>query len=383
MKINNKKVIISTLALAMGAALAGSISGSVAWYQYSTRATASLSGVAAGTSRNLQISATVANDSWGWDLQNSDLVLGDATQTGDLQPVGGVIGAHNVPDTTKFTGFGVRQYALPDAEAKDYLNFDIYLRSVKEDNSLEAVDIYLETFNVTFAAGANAKLDSALRIAIIKDEQADGNLVLSKTAHETVTAGKLDLNNDDLADRDIFEADDHRGLVNDNGTWKLVESKDAVETATGAEDELVAGASASGWYTDPDCAAAHEATAIEANKTYYKIGAEPEMIDFDDVDDDNPSGKYLNYVTAGNTDDKYASTAWSGVKATFSDAYTLDDTNGAPTPIASTTAGNHVKLSFVIWLEGWEKINDNAVWANPLAKEDFSIQMRFQTLAVK
>ena len=54
MKIN-KKVMVTTLALAMGAALAGSISGSVAWYQYSTRASAQLTGTSVGTSRNLQI----------------------------------------------------------------------------------------------------------------------------------------------------------------------------------------------------------------------------------------------------------------------------------------------------------------------------------------
>ena len=55
MKINNKKIIVSTLALAMGAALAGSISGSVAWYQYSTRASAQIAGSAAGTARNLYV----------------------------------------------------------------------------------------------------------------------------------------------------------------------------------------------------------------------------------------------------------------------------------------------------------------------------------------
>ena len=56
MKTNNtKKIVVSVLALAMGAGLAGSISGSVAWYQYSTRATAQLQGVSTGTSRNLKV----------------------------------------------------------------------------------------------------------------------------------------------------------------------------------------------------------------------------------------------------------------------------------------------------------------------------------------
>lgn len=56
MKINTfKKVAISTMALAMGAALVGSISGSVAWYQYSTRSTASYSGAAAHCTESLQV----------------------------------------------------------------------------------------------------------------------------------------------------------------------------------------------------------------------------------------------------------------------------------------------------------------------------------------
>ena len=63
MKINNKKIIVSTLALAMGAALAGSISGTVAWYQYSTRAPAEFLGVAAHCTENieLRIKATGTN----------------------------------------------------------------------------------------------------------------------------------------------------------------------------------------------------------------------------------------------------------------------------------------------------------------------------------
>ena len=56
MKIRNlKKIAVSTMALAMGAALAGSISGTVAWYQYSTRSTVSYSGASAHCTENLQI----------------------------------------------------------------------------------------------------------------------------------------------------------------------------------------------------------------------------------------------------------------------------------------------------------------------------------------
>ena len=79
MKTNSKKkILVSTLALAMGAGLAGSISGSVAWYQYSTRTTAQLQGVSAGTTRNLQVrlgtdeNHNTAGD-WKQDLSVADI----------------------------------------------------------------------------------------------------------------------------------------------------------------------------------------------------------------------------------------------------------------------------------------------------------------------
>ena len=56
MKINTfKKLAVSTMAVAMGAALVGSISGSIAWYQYSTRSTVSYSGASAHCTESLQV----------------------------------------------------------------------------------------------------------------------------------------------------------------------------------------------------------------------------------------------------------------------------------------------------------------------------------------
>ena len=60
MKLNKNKIIVSALALAIGTSLAGSISGTVAWYQYSTRANVAYVGEASGFSSNLQM--RFAND---------------------------------------------------------------------------------------------------------------------------------------------------------------------------------------------------------------------------------------------------------------------------------------------------------------------------------
>lgn len=50
-----KKIIIPAFALLIGTALAGSISSTVAWYQYSTRTNAAYIGTTAGSSENLQM----------------------------------------------------------------------------------------------------------------------------------------------------------------------------------------------------------------------------------------------------------------------------------------------------------------------------------------
>ena len=55
MKINKAKLLVGTLAIASVAATVGSISGTFAWFQYSTRVTAAYSGAAAHVSENLQI----------------------------------------------------------------------------------------------------------------------------------------------------------------------------------------------------------------------------------------------------------------------------------------------------------------------------------------
>ena len=53
--MKSKKVVVSALALLVGVGLAGSVSGTIAWYQYSTRAHAAIFGTSAGTSGNLML----------------------------------------------------------------------------------------------------------------------------------------------------------------------------------------------------------------------------------------------------------------------------------------------------------------------------------------
>ena len=66
------KVIFATLVICSTGALAGSISSTIAWYQYSTRATAAYLGTSAGTKGNLRLRIKGTN-TWINDLTYRDI----------------------------------------------------------------------------------------------------------------------------------------------------------------------------------------------------------------------------------------------------------------------------------------------------------------------
>lgn len=69
MKMN--KIIIPVLAIAMGAALVGSVSSTLAWYQYSTKAQAAYIGTSVGQSENLEIQKK--DTKWASNLPSSEV----------------------------------------------------------------------------------------------------------------------------------------------------------------------------------------------------------------------------------------------------------------------------------------------------------------------
>ena len=72
MKTRFTKIVVPTLAIAIGAAIVGSISGTVAWYQYSTRASTAYLGTTAGTAGNLKLRIRGTND-WLNSLTKDDI----------------------------------------------------------------------------------------------------------------------------------------------------------------------------------------------------------------------------------------------------------------------------------------------------------------------
>lgn len=67
----SKKLIVPAFTLLAGVSLVGSISGTIAWYQYSTRANVSYIGSSAGTIGNLQV--RLADGEWGTQISYQDV----------------------------------------------------------------------------------------------------------------------------------------------------------------------------------------------------------------------------------------------------------------------------------------------------------------------
>lgn len=67
----SKKLIVPAFTLLAGASLVGSISGTIAWYQYSTRANVSYIGSSAGTIGNLQV--RLADGEWSTQISYQDV----------------------------------------------------------------------------------------------------------------------------------------------------------------------------------------------------------------------------------------------------------------------------------------------------------------------
>ena len=97
MKKGLHRIVIPTLSICLGAAIVGSISGTVAWYQYSTRVSAAYLGTSAGTSGNLKLrikgSNTATDDKWSTSLTHTDIgnyidaYLAEKNLSQDIMPI--------------------------------------------------------------------------------------------------------------------------------------------------------------------------------------------------------------------------------------------------------------------------------------------------------
>lgn len=236
MKINKAKLLVGTLAVAAVAATVGSISGTVAWFQYSTRSTVAYSGAAAHVSENLQIRLYKAaqgeqgqpnyvapiSTEWKSDLRVADVqdyikaVRGDGADY-DLRPItsGAALDATNKVATEFYKDPNYQKSGVYEttknhwlaATEKDYVELPIELRVIDRDGAAADSEtflnkpIYLTDLTVKDGNAANSgkgNISDALRVSF---ECGDNKVTFSNKGDTVATSGYLDLNGDGRLDK--------------------------------------------------------------------------------------------------------------------------------------------------------------------------------------
>lgn len=261
MNIKKKSIIIPAFALLIGASLAGSITGTVAWYQYSTRVNTAYVGVSGGTSGNLQI--RLAGGEWSTRLTK------EAIQT---YVDGSEYGAKVLPITS---GDMDKDEALKDfylnpiygqeggyvnwqkADKANYVVLPLQLRYVERDGTkdagVDAKNIAKEVFlsdlliqeDKANTTNVKENLSDAIRFHIDAFKEEDRNVpanhinrLISKNGGTTVTNGKLDLDGDSVPDYKYnsdqygFGSDETTPLIYGEGSQ--VSFSNEVETRAGS-----------------------------------------------------------------------------------------------------------------------------------------------------
>lgn len=239
MLFNKQKIVVTALSIGFGAALIGSISSTIAWYQYSTRATAIYLGTSAGGKGNLKLRIKgSSNSSWTSDLtyrQVADYLA--AHDKGQLvTPI--TSGPMNADDAIKTNEHGnMVFYQNPDggvpAERVDYENqswkladdsmyvlIPLELRYEADGESSGSYlekDVYISDLliqgdwkNVEDQNNKKEDLSSAVRVHISSyqsNDQSEGhrdtavNRLISKNGGTVLTEGYLDLDGDGDLDK--------------------------------------------------------------------------------------------------------------------------------------------------------------------------------------
>ena len=228
MKTRKTKLAAIMLSSARGLAFIGSIGGTIAWYQYSTLATAAVSGSSAKCTENLQVAVGTGEGlTFKSSLTTNDIsnylkttrAEADKETVTVLKPVT----AGNQKKDAALNGLKsnpVYQHGpyadWEDAVNTDYVTFPLTFRVLDIDGNssnssntllnraskLGLSDITIEGKDVD---GNNAEgktdISSAIRVHFSsKDGDDDVNRLVSKDGGETVTHGPLDLNGDGDAD---------------------------------------------------------------------------------------------------------------------------------------------------------------------------------------
>ena len=210
MKVNQTKAIVACLGIAAAAAIAGSVSGTVAWFQYNTRVTAAYVGTSASTTSNLEIK--VGDGQYKQKLTSTDIgnYLTGASNNAELHPV--TLGVDQdadaaLPNPLKFYSNPLYQYFeygdwnVAPATAYVQLPLKVKYTSDAAGAVLSGRSVWLTDLTIQNHVGVTGDLYKALRVHV-SAANGDNHLFSSEASQAVTLGGALDLNNDGENDID-------------------------------------------------------------------------------------------------------------------------------------------------------------------------------------
>ena len=236
MKKLNKIALTSLIAL-VGFSTAASVTSTVAWFQYATRATVAYTGTSAHCSKLLNISIDNGTN-WGTDIRSSSLptakfapiTTGEQDKNSALPTQTVVTEFEEDGVTPKTTVTKSRFYASPDyrqglysnwliAEDDNYLQFEVLIRLADVDENYGtstqkylANDVYLTDLTIQNAGGND--LAESVRVHFASTYYDDNgveqhkNFLFARTVESTDVGGFLDVNDDGYQDTAGYEWED-------------------------------------------------------------------------------------------------------------------------------------------------------------------------------
>ena len=236
--------MIPAFALLIGASLAGSITGTVAWYQYSTRVNAAYVGVSGGTSGNLQMrikgynALNPTNDGWVSRITFGDIETYLASTAEEYGKTIVPITSGNMDKDgalpTNFYGnplygkSGASYDTWQVAKEENYVFIPLELRYVERDGTKEAgedeknieKEVFLSELLIQEdkenTTDVKEDLSDAIRFHISSYSSAaptvKTNRLISKNGGTTATNGKLDLDADGILDKAYIGGADKYGF---------------------------------------------------------------------------------------------------------------------------------------------------------------------------
>ena len=228
----SRNLIISSLIALAGVTLASSVTGTLAWFQYSTSSSVAYTGTTVACSKLLKISND-NGDHWA-----TDLVLDDS-DTPSYSPVtsgailkDGALTLHGAPSYLKdsITDWG-------DAPTGSYKEFTFQIKFADVSGQNEVLDsgsVYLTDLTITDGL-EDFDLENAVRVHL--DVLSGGNnqnhtyRLFSLGGNDTAVCGQLDLNNDGKLDQTGYAFQSERTVINYGGQNQVQKSFDSEDVA--------------------------------------------------------------------------------------------------------------------------------------------------------